>query len=199
MQFVRTARPTETCIGVADVKANERVSHDLEDDLIKRHIKAAEGWIEKRTGRAIMDQAYTLRTTRREPGLSLYYPPMEGEIRLTSASSIVDGVTTDFDTATLPLSLQRSLPFIGFPLVTKISAGGLVVVYRTGAPTAADVPADIQQAVLMLASHYYRSREAVQTDGRVMDIDKKTAFGVDDLISPYLIRNINIPFYTEAC
>lgn len=192
MHLVRTARPTATCITAATVKSNQRVSHASEDPLINGWIKAAEDLVERRTNRAIMRQTYRLVLPIVRPTVTLFRPPMEGEISLVSAKVTVGGFDTVLAHADAVLGLNAMLPTVSFGEITEIDSGTMDIVYETGATTADEVPPGIQHAVLLLASHYYKSREAAYTDQRITGNEKTLPYGAEAFIGAYRIPNVNI-------
>lgn len=198
MHFARITRPTKTCVSVALLRSNERIGHTAENDNILLFIRAAEGLIEKKTARSIMRQTFRLTTDRIVPSTTLWYPPMEGEITIKSASSRVAGSAKEYAKETLVVSSRDMLPVVGFPTILRQTAGALAIEYDTGVDDETEVPPEIRQAVLLLAGHYYRNREAAQADSRVSTFEKKLPYGVDALISAYAIPNINAPFYEDS-
>ena len=191
MHLVRIARPTETSVSVATVKANERVSHTSEDDLIAGFIKAAEDLIERRCNRSIMRQKFRLVVPTILSTVTLFRPPMEGEITVTAASLTRDGETTALDHEVAVMGISSMLPTATFDAGTP-GRGMMTIEYETGAATAGDVPPGIAHAVLLLASHYYKSREAAATDIRMKAADKTLPYGVESFVGAYRIPNVNI-------
>ena len=52
---------------------------------------------------------------------------------------------------------------VGLSLPTIPVGGSADILFTAGFGTWAEVPGDLQQAVLMLAAHYYANRSAVET------------------------------------
>jgi len=193
MDLVVTTGPTATSIDKALLKANKRIRHASEDDLLDFWIKAADAFIEKETNRALMEQTIRLRLGRVMPVVQLLRPPLKEIVSITyttDAEHTVDPADTGqvivdmLPTITIPALMSS------FPTGTD---GTMEVIYKAGWATPEAVPAPLRQAALLLASHYVTSREAAFMDMRLMQVEKKIAFGVDELLRNYRVPNTNEP------
>lgn len=180
--------PTATSIDVAIVKANKRIRHADETALIEFWIKAADAYIEKRTNRALMRQTLVLRLSRVLPYVYLPRPPFVAmtHVKYTPLDGDEVTVATDGYVRTTDSMLQRiEISDLG----GYSQAGAMEIEYTVGADDPEDVPAPLRQASLLLASHYLVSREAAFQDPRIMNVEKKIVFGVDELCAPYRVPN----------
>lgn len=180
--------PTATSIDVALVKANKRIRHASEDTLIEFWIKAADAYIEKRTNRALMRQTLVLRTTAVLPFVYLPRPPFVSLTHVKYTPEDADEVTVveaDYLRTTDSMLQRVEIPSLG----DYASRGVMNIEYLAGADDPEDVPAPLRQASLLLASHYLTSREAAFMDQRIMQVEKKIVFGVDELVKEYRVPN----------
>ena len=181
--------PVLTSITRDLVKANKRITHAAEDDLIDFWVKAADAYIEKKCNIALMEQTLVLKITRVLPVISLPRPP------LVSITHLKYTKTDQSEVTVAPVDyIQTSnnmLVVIEIPEITSETSGTMEIEYIAGRESQDDVPADIGQAALLLASHYVTSREAAYLDPRLMHVEKRISFGVDALLEQNRIPNIN--------
>lgn len=179
---VKTAA-TATSIDAALVKQNRRILHNSEDALIGFWIKAADAYIEKRTNRALMQQTLVLRVHRILPVIQLPRPPLAS---ITHVKYAIRG-GAEQTLAEYGQRMDRMLHTIDTGLIGQ--EGVMEIEYVAGAAQPEEVPAPLRQASLLLASHYVTSREAAHMDARLMQVEKKTVFGVDQLVAEYRVPN----------
>ncbi len=156
---------------------------DVQDPVVASFLRAAMAAIEARTGKALLARAFswTVEAWRDTKGQALPVAPIAAltRVRLMSRDGSESEVAAE--TYWLERDLQRPrlrpsgacLPAIPMNGTAKIefSAG-----YGAGWDA---VPADLQQAVLMLAAHYYEYRnDTALSDGCM-------PFGVTSLIERY--------------
>lgn len=154
---------------LAEAKLHCRVDLDLEDDLITSLIAAARDRAEKYSRRAFVTQQWKLR---------LDAWPMYGEILiplppLQSIESI-----QYYDTGGALQTVDSSLYYVapGTPGRARIKSNqswpdledgrpdAVIVNFTAGyGDTAADLPAVIKPAVLLMVGHLYRNRESTTT------------------------------------
>lgn len=172
-------------IDAALVKSNKRILHDSEDALIAFWIKAADQYVEKRGNIALMQQTFVLRLRRILPCVQLPRPPLN---TVTSVKYTPEGGSEQ--TLASPndkVRIDRMLPTIDTGL--ECQAGTMEIEYVAGADDPDKVPAPLRQATLLLASHYLTSREASYFEPRIMQVEKKIVFGVDELVKEYRVPN----------
>jgi len=198
MDLQITTAPTLFSIDKALVKSNKRIRHSSEDDLIDFWIAAADRYIEKETNRSLLTQTLTLRIDKILPVIQLPRPPFASITSLKYTPEDGDEVTVDVATDTVQRVVDM-LPTFRIPSIDAAygedveTDGTMTVVYVAGWNAATSVPADLRQAALLLASHYVTSREAAYMDARLMQVEKKIAFGVDELVRGHRIPNANTP------
>ena len=189
-------RPAVLSISVAFLKQNKRILHNLEDDLVQFWIQAAEDYIEKATNTALMQQRLKLDLDAIYPVIKIPRPPLVSIEKITTVS---EGVSTDADLTGLDTSfVDRMLTKITVPGIDQIAAGRTSIEYTAGYAVGANVPFALRQAVMLLASHWFTSREAAFMDKRIMDVEKSITFGVDEIIKQYRIPNVQGQFEGSA-
>lgn len=171
------------------VKDGKRIRNASEDTLIDFWIAVADAFIEKETNRALMQQTFTLKLRRVLPCVTLPRPPF-GQV--ISAHTVIDGETTTIDLSAITDRKEFMLTVIDLAGVAEAD-GTMEIEYTAGAAAQTDVPAPLRQASFLLASHYVTSREAAYMDPRLMQVEKKIAYGVDQLLKNYRITNNNEP------
>lgn len=168
LQPVRTVAPATAPVSLAEAKAHMAVEHDDHDDLIDGLIAGAvdhlDGW------RGILGLALVTQTWRQDFGkfasaLQLPVRPVQSiagvtyydgdNAEQTLATSVYE-LRTD-DTRGPYIALQ---PGEAWP-ATYSRTDAVSVTFVAGYGGAADVPAAIRVAIMMMVSHWYASREAV--------------------------------------
>jgi uncharacterized phiE125 gp8 family phage protein len=155
----------------------------LQDTLLAGFLRAALAAIERRTGKALLSRGFvlTLTTWRSPERQPLPIAPIGAlaSVTLTDAA----GVATAIPLSTLrlePDAMRPVLVALGGSLPPIPQNGSACVAVTAGyGPAWSDMPADLAQAVLMLAAHYYEYRTEVALSGGCMP------FGVTALIERY--------------
>lgn len=183
--------PATTSVDVAMLKANKRIRHASEDDLISFWCRAADEFIEKRTNTAVMAQNLRLRLSRILPVIRIPRPPLRS---LTSIKYTPEGGSeVTVDTSGVRLVVEDMLAKIELPTLDAEAPGSMEIVYSAGYATPEDVPAGIRHAALLLAGHWTTSREAAFMDTRLMQVEKRIPFGVDAHLANHRVPNTNEP------
>lgn len=185
MDLVRKTPPTKTSIDVALVKAGRRIVSSTEDALIEFWIKAADEYVEKRTNRALMEQTFVLRLRRILPVVQLPRPPLKEIISVTYTSD--DGSSLVLPDPNDRVRIDRMLATLDTGLVEQ--PGTMEIEYVAGVDDPEKVPAALRQAVYLLAAHYVTNREATYFEPRIMKVEKKIEFGVDELTKEFRVPN----------
>jgi uncharacterized phiE125 gp8 family phage protein len=188
MDLTVTVAPALFSIDKELVKANKRVRHASENDLIDFWIAAADRYIEKRTNRSLLTQTLKLRLRRILPTVQLPRPPFQDLVSITVAPA--QGTAPTIDVSTVKNRIVDMIPVIDIPGLPEAD-GTMEIEYKAGWSEAAKVPADLRLASLQLASHWMTSREAAFMDPRIMTVEKKIAFGVDQLVKEHRVINVN--------
>ncbi|WP_273689144.1 head-tail connector protein [Ketogulonicigenium vulgare] len=130
----------------------------LQDDLLRAFLRAALAAIEGRINKILIARSFAQQMTS---GQALAVGPLRAVLSVT-----VDGTAQ-------PYALAGTT-------ITAPTTAKLTVRYDAGlADDFAALPADLQQAVLMLAAHYYEYRQDPALDGACMP------FGVSALTERY--------------
>lgn len=186
---VRTAAPAATPVSLDEAKAHLRVDGSDEDALITGLINAAtahlDGWSGV-LGRALVTQTW-----------SQTYDAFTNPLRLPMPAASVTSVTyVDADGVTATVASDQYVlradalgslvePAHGATWPTPRSQSGAVAVVFTCGTAAADVPAAIKAAILLMIGDLYASREAVVTGTIVAENPTVAA-----LIAPYRLVGV---------
>ena len=188
MMLIEETSVPSSALPVAQFKEHLRLGSGFSDDgvqdgLLEGFLRSALAAIEARTGKALIERTFSWSVTRWRDGVEQGLP-------IAPISAIVDVSVTDVAGAetvvdptryTLRPDMQRPVLVARSGCLPAISQGGAVKVSMLAGfgPEWSDLPADLSQAVLLLASHYYEYRHEVQYDGGCMP------FGVSALIERY--------------
>ncbi|SFR41614.1 phage conserved hypothetical protein, phiE125 gp8 family [Yoonia tamlensis] len=187
MMLVEETTVPQSALPVAQFKDHMRLGSGFSDDglqngVLESYLRAAMAAIEARTGKILIarDFSWTLtdwRDARRQP---LPVAPVSAisEVTLIAMNGDETVVT---DGWYLEPDMQRpSLKASGASLPTVPTNGRVQIGLLAGfGPEWSDLPADLAQAVLMLAAHYYEYRHDVARGTPAMP------FGVSALIEQY--------------
>ncbi|WP_037227429.1 head-tail connector protein [Roseobacter sp. GAI101] len=160
----------------------------LQDEVLVSFLRAALAAIEARTGKALIRRnfSWSLMAWRTPEGQGLPVAP----VQMVSSVTIIarDGVETVIDPERYWLERDMQRPTLrptSTLLPTIPTAGSVVIALEAGfGATWAEVPADLKQAVFLLAAHYYEFRHETNLSDGCMP------FGVSSLIERY--RNLRI-------
>ena len=144
-----------------------RVTHDAEDGVLALLITTARQMVESLTGRLLLTQDWRLVLDAWPPS-GLILPPLGPVAGLIAARlRHADGSGTALDLSTFTVRGERAPPVIAFGRAAVPAPdrplGGIELDLRLGYGTsAAQVPADLVQAVRLLAAHLYEHRDAAE-------------------------------------
>jgi uncharacterized phiE125 gp8 family phage protein len=159
-------QPTEEPVSVDEAKLHLRVDGTEEDDYIDGLIRAAQQICEVNARRAFVQRTLDFSMDCWPGrGMELPYPPL---VSVTSIS-YTDG---DGNTGTIPSSdyvvytsvepgLIALKPGRSWPSVSLMPGPSLRVRYVAGFGSAADVPSNYRQAILLTLGSLYENRESV--------------------------------------
>lgn len=178
----------EAALPVAGFKAHLRLGSgfaedSLQDVVLVGFLRAAMAAIEGRTGRLLLERSLVWQTEswRQPDRVTLPVAP----VRAVTAFEIVDGagVAVVVDPAVWRLAPGGQSGTVvattgAMPVIPANGYARIALVAGYG-PTWADVPADLAQAMLMLAAHYYEYRSDTALGAGCMP------FGVTALIERY--------------
>lgn len=178
------APPDSDPVTVAEAKKHMRVEHDEEDEVIAGMVGAATEYIEKQIGRALVSRDYELSCYDIERLDRLPIAPVQQVLSLTYYSptdGVLDAQADDF---TLVSALDRPRVRFGGHVTNR----DVVIRFRAGYGTAADVPRALKHAVLLMAGHFYEHREAVTMGGGGAFAVPMT---IESLINPYRVSELS--------
>ena len=188
MMLIEETAVPEAALPIAQLKAHLRLGTGFSDDdvqgpVLESFLRAAIASIEVRTGKVLIERIFywELMAWRTECGQALPVAPVlaieDVILRHTSGSEEVASPAhyrLEKDT-----HRPRLVP-VASMLPAIPSAGAVIVRFRAGFGAAwGDLPADLGQAVLLLAAHYYEYRADTALGGGCMP------FGVTSLIERY--------------
>lgn len=156
----------------------------VQDGLLESFLRAALSAIEARTAKAILQRDFALEIAeawRDAAGQALPVAPVTAIASLTLVDG--DGDETVVDPGRYRLVRDRHVPVlapVGAALPTIPNRGLARVVFTAGMATNwAEVPADLAQAVMLLAAHFYEYRNDTALSEGCMP------FGASALIEKY--------------
>ena len=161
----RVTAPASMPITLDEVKAQLRVTHTAEDTALNAMIAAAVDYVdgEGLLGRAMVTQTWAQYVSQSPGWVRLQMGPF---IALTSvqyyddAGTLQTATVGDFETR-----LQDDFVMCGpkdnreWP-TADVRQDAIKITYTAGFGAAADVPASLKHALLLLVSHWYQNREA---------------------------------------
>ena len=185
----------DTALPVDQFKAHLRLGtgfgdETLQDSVLKGFLRAAMAAIEARTGKVLIsrDFTWTLSYWRDRSAQSLPVAPVSA----ISAVTLVDvqGTQTVLDAASYRLEADSQSPRVRpvSGLLAMVPSNGEVRIgFSAGMATDWDgLPADLGQAVLLLAAHYYEYRDETSLGDGCMP------FGVSSLVQRYRAVRISL-------
>ena len=181
MSLTLLSPPVGEPVTLDEAKAHLRVDASDDDTLIIACFVAATRAVEARGGIALLTQGWRL-TLDQAPDetLSLPIDPVQAIDAVSVINSNGDGEIVDpslYEFAPgAPGRLRRAAPWP--QPASKLD--GVTIDFTAGFGAAADVPAPLKQAVLILTAHFYEQREAA-SDDRLYTVPQT----VDALIAPY--------------
>lgn len=155
-----------------------------EDAILELYFRAAMASIEARVGCALLTRSFSWTVTRWREGTSQALPI--GPVRSVEAITVVDaaGIETDTDPETWSVLRDGLRPRVvgrfGRSLPRIPRTGHAEIRFTAGFGDGwDDVPADLRQAVFLLAAHFFENRSDGAASGTMMP------FGVLVLIEAY--------------
>jgi uncharacterized phiE125 gp8 family phage protein len=191
MALVLTSGPPLEPVTVAEAKAHLRVDGSDEDTLIASLILTARLHLETTLGLALVVQSWRLLLDRWPLTKDLELPlrPLQAidAVRVLpaeGAATVIDPANYLADTASVPPRLVRT--GVIWPQPGK-AANGVEIDFTAGyGALAADVPAPLRQALLLLVAHWYENREPIAVGAPETIVPGP----VSDLLAPYRMQRI---------
>ncbi len=155
----------------------------LQDEVLESYLRAAMAAIEARTGKILMQRQFAWTLTRWSSNTTQALPVSPVSAILSISKADASGVETMIDESTYRLEPDTHRPkvvAVGSSLVPPSNGGSVTIQFEAGfGPAWDDIPADLSQAVFLLATHYYEKRS--DSSGAAGLIP----FGVMSLLEPY--------------
>jgi uncharacterized phiE125 gp8 family phage protein len=162
-------------VTLAQAQAHLRVDSSDDATLISGLILAATEYCETVQGRAYLTRTYEF-TTPWTLGVDLPMPPF---VEMTSViARAEDGTETELAESDYIVDDDRTVARLSI-LSGQGDGEKLVITYTAGYGDAADVPAVIKQAILLLVGQWYEHREAAEGASEV----KEVPFAVTHLLN----------------
>lgn len=188
MMLIEETTVPDAALPVDQFKAHLRLGtgfgdESLQDAVLQGFLRAAIAAIEARTGKILIERAFswTLNAWRDQSGQGLPVAPVTAITRVALIDAV--GMETDLDPSRYRLESDAQRPRlrpVGSLLPYVPRGGSVLIAFSAGmAPDWGGLPADLGQAVMLLAAHYYEYRnETTLSDGCM-------PFGVTSLIQRY--------------
>ncbi|MEP4195381.1 MAG: head-tail connector protein [Aliishimia sp.] len=187
MLIEETALPDAT-LPVEEFRAHLRLGsgfgdETLQDAVLFSFLRAAMSAIEARTGKILLERGFLWSLTKWQ-GVDVQALPVSPVRALNRVTLIAkDGNGTEVDLATLRLessTQEARIIALGSMLPTLPASGSVDIRFTAGwGASWGDLPPDLAQAVLLLASHYYEFRSETSLSSGCMP------FGVSSLLERY--------------
>lgn len=186
---IRTVAPSQTPVSLTEAKAHCRVDGTDSDAVLTAMLNAAVDHLDGYTG--ILGRALVTQTWRQDyasfgnPRLPVGPVASITGISYFDADNLSQALSSDIYTlrkdalgAYVDLKPDQAWPGV------YARPDAISVTYVSGA-AAADVPAAIKAAILLLVSHWFEHREAV-SEGAMAELP----MAVNALLAPYRVRNV---------
>jgi uncharacterized phiE125 gp8 family phage protein len=189
MPLILTSGPAAEPVTLAEAKAHLRVDGAAEDTLISSLIVTSRLHVEAAMGLALIIQSWSwfLDAWPAGPALDLPLRPIQSIAAVRTYDET--GTPTPLDPATYLLDGNGAPPrlirqgALLWPRPARI-ANGIEVAFTAGyGETAADVPAPIRQAILILVAHWYEHRSPLEPGSPAEPMPGM----VSELLAPYRI------------
>lgn len=175
MDLRETSPIPAAALPVAELRDHLRLSSGFSDDttqdaLLEQYLRAAIAAVEGRVSRALFQRSYVLRLARWRDGYAERLPiaPVVSIMSVTLIDR--NGVETVVDPSRYVLDADGMRPRLeaaGTALPMIPTRGAVEIGFDAGFGVAwADIPADLRQAVLLLAAQYYEGRDDGGDDAR---------------------------------
>lgn len=188
MMLIEETAVPQAALPLAEFKTHLRLGtgfadDDIQDTILETFLRAAISAIEARTGKILIERdfSWTLVGWRDAAGQALPLAPVVSIATLTLRNREDEEELIAPSHYRLEKDTQRPVLRPSGVLLPGIPSGGTAELQFTAGMAAGwgSLPADLGQAVLLLAAHYYENRNDSSTD------DDSMPFGVAGLIERY--------------
>jgi uncharacterized phiE125 gp8 family phage protein len=188
MMLIEETTVPDEALPVEDFKAHLRLGTSFgqettQNEVLAGFLRAAMSAIEARTGKILITRNFSWSVTGWRDSDAQVLPV--APVTMVTGVSLVDREGTQSDLPGERYWLERDsqrprLRAVGTSLPSIPQNGSAVIEFEAGfGPLWSDLPADLKQAVMLLATHYYEYRNETTLDDGCMP------FGVSSLIERY--------------
>ncbi|WP_298971449.1 head-tail connector protein [uncultured Roseobacter sp.] len=193
MMLIEETTVPDAALPVDEFKAHLRLGTSFgqdsaQDEVLAGFLRASMAAVEARTGKVLMTRPFSWSLTfwRDRDAQVLPVAPISALSRLSTVAR--DGTQVEIDARQYWLERDSQRPrlrSVGACLPVIPQGGSAVVEFEAGyGPTWDVLPADLRQAVLLLAAHYYEYRHETSLSDGCMP------FGVSSLIERYKVLRL---------
>ncbi|WP_299408956.1 head-tail connector protein [uncultured Roseobacter sp.] len=193
MMLIEETTVPDAALPVDEFKAHLRLGTSFgqdsaQDEVLAGFLRASMAAVEARTGKVLMTRPFSWSLTfwRDRDAQVLPVAPISALSRLSTVAR--DGTQVEIDAGQYWLERDSQRPrlrSVGACLPVIPQGGSAVVEFEAGyGPTWDVLPADLRQAVLLLAAHYYEYRHETSLSDGCMP------FGVSSLIERYKVLRL---------
>lgn len=176
-----TAPAAAPVISVDEIKAQVRQDLSDEDVLIAGLANAASEAVQRLTGKALVTQGWDWRIARPDGRLTLPLSPVQAITSLAycDPADVVQALDVNdfYFVSSDDVAILEPKSAAAWPAMSD-RPDALTVSFTAGFGAASTIPADLRQAALMLAAHWYENRAAASARSL-----SNVPSGVDYLIS----------------
>ena len=193
MMLIEETTVPDTALPVEEFKAHLRLGHgfgddSLQDGVLTSFLRAAVAAIEARTGKVLIEREFVLSVGAWQAVDCHRFPVAPVTVVTTMTRVDRDGGRALTAPDVFWLERDTHIPrlrSVGSALPSVPQAGTVEVAFRAGFGLLwSDVPADLAQAVMLLAAHYYEFRHETTLSEGCMP------FGVTSLIGRYRVMRL---------
>lgn len=185
--------PTEFAITDAQMEAHARAAGQPVEQY-QPYMRAAQAYVETITGRRLITQTWKWLLDAFPCGdrLTLPFGQLQSvtHVKYTDTAGTQTTFSADYweastarDPGVLALSYAHSWPSTTLRVLDPIE-----IQFVCGWTTAADVPYDIQAAILLVATHLYENRSAVGVGDSAVVTSKQVELGAMALLANWILR-----------
>lgn len=172
-----------------EAKAQARVRHADEDDLIKGYVAAAfdflhgpDGWL---NGYCLLEESFEFYVGRVDAVLELPIRPVVDDTLISFEGRVDRGAYANIGAADFMVARVDE-----FATLARLTANGFAaqpgvadprryrIRFAAGWSEAADVPSTLKQSIKMLAAHFYANREVAEPAGRGTALSREVEYGL---------------------
>jgi uncharacterized phiE125 gp8 family phage protein len=191
MALVLTSGPALEPVTVAEAKAHLRIDGSAEDGLLGSLILTSRLHVEAALGLALITQSWTVVLDqwpeRADVAIALRPVQTISNVRVLAADGTPETLSASsyiFEGRGVPPRLVRT--GTAWPKPGRAAAGIEINLTAGYGPAAADVPAPIRQALLLLVAHWYEHRDPIEIGLQGTAVPK----AVSDLLGPYRVPRL---------